>query len=237
MTVDVLMRVHKPVHMHIDTHGRTHKWTRAYMHLCTRLQRLSDVSLLCSLLDLGQVVQPLPQVLSPVRRWAVLLMSPRLCEEIGGTLGGLGLWSGCRESTRAASSRQGPGPGSGSVQTSYRVPRSSCVCLAAPLCCSHGPRPAHGWRIWPIWAVVLLVARSDSATHSAPPNGRSVPGSVPGPCTASALRKLSIHGGAVMTATELVSSHHGPFRGAKRWGRSGAGGQPHRRRCSQGGPP
>lgn len=73
--------------------------------------------------------------------------------------------------------------------------------------------PSGLWFSW-LHAVTL-------PPHSAPPNGRSVPGSVPGPCTASALRKLSIHGGAVMTATELVSSHTVPSRGAERWGRAG----------------
>lgn len=140
---------------------------------------------------------------------------------MGSTIDDPGLWSGRSENTHATSSRQGPGPGRGSVQTRCCVLCSFRVSLPSPLCCSHGPRPAHGRRIWPILPAVLLVTGSDAATHSAPPHGRSVPRSVPGPRTASALRKLRVHGGAVMTATELVSSHHAPFRGAECWGKNG----------------
>ena len=69
----------------------------------------------------------------------------------------------------------------------------------------------HGWRIWPVRPVVLLVAqclRHPLSTARRLLRARSVPG----PRIASVLRKLRAHGGAVMTAAELGSSHHGPFR-------------------------
>lgn len=128
-----------------------------------------------------------------------------------------GLWSGRSENTHATSSPQGPGPGRGSVQTRCCVPCPFRVSLPSPLCCSHGPQPAHGRRIWPIRPAVLLVTRGDSATHSAPPDGRSAPGSVPGPRTASALRKLSSWRGCG-DSSKPVSIRHAPFRGAECWG-------------------
>lgn len=42
MTVGVLMHVHKPVYTHIDTHGRTHKWTHAYMRTRTYAHVFKD---------------------------------------------------------------------------------------------------------------------------------------------------------------------------------------------------